>query len=126
MRHEAGDRFESHSAGTKPKAINPLTVRVMSEVGIDISGHRSKHLREYLGRLPVSYVMIVCTEAEKACPRIWPGVLTKYSWPFDDPADYEGSEEARLEKFRHVRDQIRERIKSWLTEIEAHLTKETV
>lgn len=98
--------------------IHPMTVRVMRERGIDISGQRSKDLKEYLGRKSFRYVIIVCEQANRSCPRLWPGVTERLLWPFDDPAKAEGSEEERLDKFRQVRDQVEARIKTWLTDLE--------
>jgi arsenate reductase len=119
LRHEAGESFDVYSAGTEPKGVNPLAVRVMREVGIEIGGHRSKHLREYLGRLPVRYLIIVCSDADRACPASWPGVSQRLLWPFDDPAAAEGTEDEKLTAFRRVRDQIGTRIREWLREIGA-------
>ncbi len=117
LRKEAGDRVDSYSAGTEPKGINPLTVLVMNEVGIDVSGQRSKHLREYLGRLPVRHLVIVCSEAEKSCPSAWPGVVARHFWPFEDPAKAEGTAEQQLQKFRAVRDQIHSKIEAWVRDL---------
>jgi arsenate reductase (thioredoxin) len=119
LREYAGDHFEVHSAGTDPKGVNPLTVRGMEEIGIDMAGHRSKHAKEYLGRLPVCYLITVCAEAERVCPTCWPGVVVRMFWPFEDPAACAGDEEERLEKFREVRDQIADRIRGWLSEVVA-------
>jgi arsenate reductase len=119
LRKHAGEHFETYSAGTDPKGVNPLTVRVMEEAGIDMSGQRSKHLKEYLGRLPVKFLIIVCGDADKSCPSVWPGVLARLFWPFEDPAAHQGSEEERLAKFRQVRDQIEAKIKSWVKELQA-------
>jgi arsenate reductase len=116
LRKYAGDHFEAHSAGIEPRGLNPLTVKVMEERGIDMSGHRSKSTREYLGHVNFGYVITVCGEAEKNCPTIFLTVSHRYFWPFDDPAAVEGTEEARLAKFREVRDQIDERVKAWLDE----------
>lgn len=116
LRKEAGERFDAYSAGTDPKGVNPLTVQVMKELEIDISNQRSKHLREYLGRLPVRILIVVCSEAEKSCPTIWPGALQRLYWRFDDPAAAEWADEEKLSKFREVRDAIHERIKHWLAE----------
>lgn len=111
----AGERFDVHSAGTEPKdAVHPLAVQAMAEIGIDISAHRPKSLNGYLGHLPVRHLFIVCGGAEQKCPRIFPGVLTRTFWPFDDPAEFDGTPEATLEKFRHVRDQIAAKVKAWL------------
>lgn len=116
LRKEAGDIFDVHSAGTDPKGMNPLTVKVMEEMGIDMSAHRSKHLKEYLGRLPVRILIIVCAEAEKTCPVIWPGAMNRFFWRFDDPVAAEGTDEQKLQKFRAVRDQIHKQIKDWLAD----------
>ncbi|MBM4072056.1 MAG: arsenate reductase ArsC [Planctomycetes bacterium] len=119
LRKEAGDRFDAHSAGTEPRDINPLTVQIMNELGIDISQQRSKHVREYLGRLPVRILVVVCTEAEKTCPTTWPGALQRLFWRFEDPAAVQGTDDIKLSKFREVRDAIHQRIKEWLAETAA-------
>ena len=118
LRNEAGEHFEAYSAGTDPKGINPLTVQVMKELDIDISEQRSKHLREYLGRLPVRIMIVVCAEAEKTCPTIWPGALNRIFWRFDDPAAAQGTDEEKLQRFREVRDQIHQKIKDWLADLQ--------
>jgi arsenate reductase (thioredoxin) len=114
LRHYGGDRFEAASAGTEPKGINPLTIRVMEEVGISLDGQLSKSLKEFLGHRAVRHAVFVCSHAEQNCPAIWPFTFSRLSWPFDDPAAAEGTEEERLEKFRMVRDQIRAKIVNWL------------
>jgi arsenate reductase len=114
LRRYAGDQFEVYSAGLEPQEVNPLAVRVMREVGVDISGQRSKGLRDLLGRLAVHYAIIVCRSVEENCPTAWPGALAQLDWPFDDPAGCEGAEEDRLAKFRAVRDQIDRRVRDWI------------
>lgn len=116
LRHYHGDKFDAYSAGTDPKGINPLTTRVLNEIGIDSSQQWSKNVQEYLGKLPVTYLIIVCGSAEKECPRIWPGALQRLFWPFDDPAAVTGTEEHRLQAFREIRDQIKDRIDEWVAE----------
>lgn len=116
MRKFGGDRFEVLSAGTEPKGINPLTIKVMDELGFSMAEHRSKSLGEFLGKLTVNHVIIVCAEAEQACPRIWPFALQRHFWPFDDPAANNGSDEEKLNAFRTARDAIGLRITKWLTE----------
>jgi arsenate reductase len=116
-RKYAGHEFEVFSAGIEPKGLNPYTVRVMEEIGFDMSRHRSKSTREYLGRINFSYLVTVCDEAEAQCPVAFLGISHRLFWPFDDPARVEGSEEEKLAKFRDVRDQIDARIKAWLAEI---------
>jgi len=111
----AGDRFDVVSAGLEPKGINPYTRRVMDEADIDISRQYSKDVMEYLGRVHFGYVITVCDNAEANCP-IFPFVTTRLHWSFEDPARFEGADEDKLAKFREVRDQIDERIRSWLAE----------
>lgn len=108
------DRFEIFSAGYEPREINPLTKQVMAEIGVDISDQYSKSVKEFLGKIDVRYLIIVCEKAEKTCPKAFPGVLVRMFWPFDDPAAESGPEEKKLAKFREVRDQIEDKIKSWL------------
>lgn len=116
MRHYASGQYEPFSAGLKPKDINPLTIQVMNEVGIDISNQVSKGIGVYLGKEFFHYLITVCDEADKNCPSTWPGVTKRMHWSFEDPAAFEGSEEEKLEKFREIRDQIDARIKAWLAE----------
>jgi len=115
LRHYAGDRYEIHSAGLEPRPVNPLAIQAMSEIGIDISGQRSKAVADYLGIVHFGYLITVCTDAERQCP-IFPGVSIRLHWAFDDPAAAEGTEEERLEVFRRVRDEIDARIRAWLVE----------
>jgi arsenate reductase (thioredoxin) len=110
-------QFEPFSAGLEPKGLNPLTVRVMDEIGYDMSGHRSKGINETIGVEHYRYLVTVCDEAEKNCPSVSPGVDQRMHWSFEDPAAFEGSDEEKLAKFRQVRDQIQEKVRSWLKEI---------
>jgi len=115
LRKHGGVRFEVHSAGLAPgEEIHPLTRRVMSEVGLDLSGQHPKSLRPYLGRFPFDVVIFVCEKAEKTCPAMWPTVVTGVSWPFEDPAAFSGDEEQQIAKFRAVRDLIEKKILEWL------------
>jgi arsenate reductase len=109
LRHLGGDRFETHSAGTEATHVRPLAVRVMDEIGVDISGQESKTLQRYLEE-PFDYVITVCDDANEACP-FFPGAANRLHWSFEDPSRVEGSEEERLAVFRAVRARIRERIK---------------
>ncbi len=115
LRKHAGERFEVFSAGLDPHSINPYTIRVLDEIGIDTSRHSAKPLSDFLGKAHFSYLITVCANAEEKCP-IFPGVGTRLHWPFEDPAVFEGSEEETRQKFRHIRDQIDARIQAWLTE----------
>ena len=114
LRNEAGDRYEVFSAGTKPSVVRPEAIAVMSEVGIDISGHRSKLVDEFVGE-HLDYVITVCDNAREACP-FFPGNTKRLHWPFEDPAAVGGSEDERKAAFRKVRDQIHERIRTFLVE----------
>lgn len=116
LRKYAGDSFEAHSAGLEPKGVNPLTLKVMQEIGIDISTQISKGIETYLGKVLFQYLITVCDDADKNCPTVWPGVNTRMHWSFEDPAKFEGTEEEKLAKFREVRDLIENRIKNWVAE----------
>ncbi len=112
LRHMAGDRFEVHSAGTRPGTVRPEAIVVMREIGIDISGHRSKHVEEYAGQ-QFDFVITVCDNAREACP-VFPAGATHIHWSFEDPAAATGSEEHRLGEFRRIRDQIAGRLEDFL------------
>ena len=114
LRSLAGERYEVFSAGLEPRAVNPLAVKVMAERGIDISGQKSKGIEQFLGRISFRHAIFVCRKAEENCPSIYPFALNKYSWPLDDPAQAQGDEQARLNRFRRVRDEIERKIKEWL------------
>ena len=116
LRHYTGDHFEVHSAGLEPKEINPLTIQVMKEIGFYLSGQYSKPISVYLGKVHFQYLITVCDKAEKNCPTVWPGVNYRLHWSFEDPAEYQGSGEQKLAKFRQVRDLIEQKILSWLGE----------
>jgi len=116
LRKYADDRFEAHSAGLEPKGLNPLTVQVMEEVGLDISGYKSKGVDTYLGKVLFQYLVTVCDDADKNCPTVWPGVNKRLHWSFEDPAAFQGTDEEKLAKFRQVRDQIDEKIKAWIAD----------
>jgi arsenate reductase len=116
LRKYGGDEFEAYSAGLEPKGINPNTERVMEEVGISLSGQYSKHVREYMGRIHFGYLITLCDEAEENCPTAFPGVGQRLHWSFEDPSAFVGSGDEKLAKFREVRDQIEQHIKTWLAE----------
>ena len=116
LRKLAGDRFEVYSAGTDPKGVNPFAKQVLEEIGVDTVGLRSKHISEYLGKLKMQSVIVVCDSANESCPRIFPGMRERLFWPFEDPPAFQGTDDERLKKFRDVRDAIHARIREWLGE----------
>jgi arsenate reductase (thioredoxin) len=108
LRTFAGDRFEAFSAGTEATRVRPEAITVMDEIGIDISGHASKSIEQFLGE-EFSWLITVCDEAKEACPTI-PGVGQQAHWSIEDPSAIEGDEATRLEAFRDARDIIRDRV----------------
>lgn len=112
LRHLAGDRFEVVSAGTEPAGLNPLAVEVMREVGIDLSGHRSKAVEEYLGE-HFAFLVTVCDAAREKCP-IFPGAVQRLHWSLADPAAEKGDLEQRRAAFRRTRDEIAERVRAFV------------
>ena len=105
LRAAAGDLLEVASAGSRPAGyVHPQAITVMQELGLDISGHTSKHMHDFLDR-QVTTVITVCGNADQACP-IFPGQVNRYHWGFDDPAHATGTDEEILATFRRVRDQI--------------------
>ena len=111
LRHDAGDRFEVESAGTKPTQVRPEAIAVMRELGIDISGHRSKHADEFAGQ-QFDYVITVCDHARESCP-VFFARAEKLHHNFEDPAAAAGSGEQRLPVFRRVRDELREYLRDF-------------
>jgi len=109
LRHDAGDRFEVYSAGTKPGSVRLEAIAVMRELGIDLAQHHSKHVDEFIGQ-PFDYVLTVCDNAKESCP-LFPGGTVTVHHDFEDPAALRGTEEERLNLFRRVRDEIRAYLK---------------
>ncbi|MBF0559244.1 MAG: arsenate reductase ArsC [Nitrospirae bacterium] len=117
----AGDRFIAESAGLTPGTLNPLIVEVMNELGYDIADNKVKSAFDFYkaGKL-YNYVISVCDDANaEQCP-IFPGVIKRLYWPFEDPSELTGTYEERLEGARRIRDRIRARIEHWLKEEEAY------
>jgi arsenate reductase len=114
LRKYAGDIFDPHSAGLEPNGVNPLTLQVMKEIGINISHHRPKGLDLYFGKNYFHYVITVCDEADKYSPRAWLGIHARMHWSFENPAKFVGTEGQRLAKFREVRNLIDNRVRGWL------------
>ncbi len=112
LRHLAGDRFEVESAGTIASFVRPQAIAAMAEIGIDISGHRSKCLDEFLGE-PFDYVITVCDNAAENCP-VFPGPAKRIHWSFDDPAEVQGDEADIQATFVRVRNEISTRLEEFV------------
>jgi len=108
LRHLMGNEFEVFSAGLRPSVVNPIAIKVMAEIGIDISGHRSKSVDEFQG-MNFDFVITTCDAARETCP-VFPGKSRHLHWGFNDPAEAKGSENEILSAFRKVRDEIKSRI----------------
>ena len=105
LKKKVGDIYDVQSAGAKPSGyVHPMAQKVMSEIGVDLTGHESKHLDEFLED-EVETVITVCDNAEGCCPT-FKGEKNHFCWTFDDPADAEGSDEEVEQEFRKIRDQI--------------------
>lgn len=111
LRHDAGDRFDVESAGTKPGHVRPEAIAAMRDLGIDISAHRSKHVDEFASQ-GFDYVLTVCDHANETCP-VFPGHGTRLHHAFTDPAAATGTDAERLQLFRQVRDEIREYLRGF-------------
>jgi arsenate reductase len=112
LRHVAGDRFDVASAGTHPVGLNPLAVDAMREIGIDISQHRSKPFKEFVGQ-HFHHVITVCDRAKETCP-IFPAASSILHWSFDDPAAVQGPVDERAAVFGRVRDEIAHQIHNFI------------
>jgi arsenate reductase len=108
LRHLAGDRFEVYSAGVEPTDVNPLAIKVMAEIGIDISHQRSKSVNEFSGR-DFDYVITLCDSARQTCP-VFPSKHKNIHWGLEDPVLMHGTEDEKIRVFRKIRDQIKENI----------------
>jgi arsenate reductase len=115
LRHYGKDRLEVESAGSEPSKVNETAVKVMKEIGIDISHHRSKHVKEFLGQR-FHYIITVCDKANEACP-VFPGPSKRLHWAFPDPPHAKEVSEEVLNEFRKVRDLIHDKFKKAAIEL---------
>ncbi len=115
FRHEGYGKYEVASAGTRATLVRPEAIKVMAEIGIDISSHRSKAVEELDGQR-FHYVVTVCDNARDNCP-VFPAETQRVHWSFEDPASVEGSEEDRLNAFRRIRDQIHTHVKAFYAQL---------
>lgn len=106
LRHDAADRFDVESAGTRASSVRPEAIAVMRELGIDISGQRSKNVDEFQGQ-HFDYVITVCDHARETCP-VFFGAAERLHQGFEDPpAPQVGTDDERMTIFRRVRDELR-------------------
>ena len=113
-----GDEFEAHSAGLEPGKLNPIVIEAMQEVGIDISGNKTKAVFDYIksGKM-FAYVITVCDETSaERCP-IFAGITKRLHWSFPDPSSFQGTPEEKLAKTREVRDAVKSKIEEWCAEV---------
>ena len=117
LNYLAGDKFEAKSAGLQPGKLNPVVVDAMKEIGIDISGNKTKGVDEFLkSGEKFDYVITVCDESQaEGCP-FFPGQGARLHWSFPDPSGFTGIDEEKLQKTRGVRDMIKRKIEEWLRE----------
>jgi arsenate reductase len=113
LRQYGGDGFEVVSAGIDPGFVRPEAVEAMREIGIDISSHRSKSIGEFIAQ-PFDYVITVCDNANQRCP-VFPAASRRLHWSIEDPAAIAGDDQTRLEAFRLARDELRERLRGFIT-----------
>lgn len=114
LRHAAGPSFQVFSAGTTPTRVRPEAIAVMREAGIDISGHHSKSINEFLEQ-EFDYVITVCDKARETCP-VFPARTRRIHWSIEDPAAVEGGDEKRLDAFRHARDELQQKLRAFVRE----------
>lgn len=114
LKHLAGNRFEVYSAGIEPGGLNPVVVMAMAEVGIDISGNKTKSITELItAGYHFDYVITVCDDAQaEACP-VFPGSVQRVHWSIPDPHTVLGTEDEKLAFVRQIREQIRGLVEQW-------------
>jgi arsenate reductase len=117
LRDRAGELFSVYSAGTDPRGVNPLTLRVLREIHVATDGLRSKGLKELSVAGPIQFLIVVCAGADRACPTAWPGVLERLFWRIEDPANCEDTDDDPVDRFREIRDEIDERISAWVSQL---------
>jgi arsenate reductase len=116
LRYDAGERFDVESAGTKPGFVRPEAIAVMQELGIDISGHRSKHVDEFQGQ-HFHHVITVCNHARETCPLFFGAAKTLHHGFDDPPAPHMGTVDERMAIFRRVRDELRAYLRDFSNQV---------
>lgn len=112
LRHYGGEGFAVESAGIEPSFVRPEAIEIMREIGIDISSHRSKSIDEFAAQ-PFEWVITVCDNAKQSCPVV-PGASRQIHWSLPDPAAVAGDVKTRLDAFREVRNELRERLSKFI------------
>ncbi|HEY3762111.1 MAG TPA: arsenate reductase ArsC [Verrucomicrobiae bacterium] len=116
LNQDCGDVFEAHSAGIEPGKLNPIVVEAMQEIGIDISGNRTKSVADYLNQ-QFACVITVCDETSaERCP-VFPGKTRRLHWGFLDPSALQGTHDEKLARTCEIRDQIKARVEAWCEEV---------
>lgn len=113
LRARGGAVCHVFSAGTEPRVVHPLAIKVMQEIGIDISGHTARGIEAFASEPPMDLVITVCDEAQETCP-FFPNARSQVHWGFPDPSRVTGTEEEQLAAFRHIRDLIAAKINRFL------------
>jgi arsenate reductase len=119
LQEKGGERFKAFSAGLEPTEVHPMAIAAMAEIGVDISGQRSKSLTEYLGKEHFGYLITVCDDAAANCP-MFPGVANRLHWSLVDPAAAEGNDGERMDVFRLVRDRLAALIDEFVADQGSH------
>lgn len=118
LRSAAGDNAEVFSAGSNPAGyVHPKAIAALKEIGMDISTHTSKHLDQYL-EAGIDVVITVCDNANESCP-VFPGDVTRYHWPFEDPPKAARENESEMDAFRRIRDEIREKFEAYAADLKS-------
>ena len=108
----AGDEFEVFSAGSHPSQVHPMSLKIMEEIGIDISHHSSDFINDYL-KTGIEIVITVCDNANEICP-VFPGNVERIHWSIEDPFKGWDFDETQLKLFRATREEIKHRIIKFL------------
>jgi len=121
FRFQVAGQFDVASCGLRPgEQVHPLAIEVMHEIGIYISAQHPKAAKDFLGKKPVHFAIVVCESAEPQCPRLWPLPTERIYWPLQNPAAVTGTKEQRINAFRSTRDELSARIAAWLAERRQH------
>jgi arsenate reductase len=118
LNQACAEEFEALSAGLEPGKLNPIVVEAMQEIGIDISGNKTKAVFDiFKSGLLINYAITVCDETSaERCP-IFPGITKRLHWSFPDPSAFQGTHDEKLARTREIRAQIKAKIHEWCAEV---------